>query len=353
VSLPRLTQPFVIGSIPTPSGLVPRVATELGMSDHWGTFKARWGVGRMNYTVDPGLYAVGDADETAPVLVTANYKMSFDNLRAALAGRSAWILVLETKGINVWCAAGKGTFGTQELVDRIHAVRLHEVVSHHTVIVPQLAGPGVAAHEVKRLSGFRVVYGPIRATDVCAFLDRGRKCTPEMRLKTFDSWERFVLIPVELVDAFKAAAWLIPAFVLVSGFGGSGSYWSNVMSHGLFAAFALMGAIVAGAIVTPILLPWLPGRAFSTKGVIPGVIVALTAAILKPDALSNWPGRMEIAGWFFLVPAIATYLSMNFTGASTYTSLSGVKKEMGYAVPAQIGAAVAGTLLWLGSRFSS
>ena len=69
----------------------------------------------MNYKVDPGLYALGAPDADSPVLVSANFKMSFDLLREALPGRNAWILVLDTDGINVWCAAGKGTFGTEEL----------------------------------------------------------------------------------------------------------------------------------------------------------------------------------------------------------------------------------------------
>jgi acetyl-CoA decarbonylase/synthase complex subunit gamma len=42
---------------------------------------------------------------------------------------------------------------------------------------------------------------------------------------------------------------------------------------------------------------------------------------------------------------------MNFTGASTYTSLSGVKKEMKWAVPLEIVGGVVGLVLWLGSRF--
>jgi len=44
---------------------------------------------------------------------------------------------------------------------------------------------------------------------------------------------------------------------------------------------------------------------------------------------------------------------MNFTGASTYTSLSGVKKEMRWAVPLEIVGGVAGLTLWVGSRFVS
>lgn len=69
----------------------------------------------MGYTIDPGLYALGNPDESSPVLVTANYKLTFDRLRQSLPKLDAWVLVLDTKGINVWCAAGKGTFGTGEV----------------------------------------------------------------------------------------------------------------------------------------------------------------------------------------------------------------------------------------------
>ena len=107
----------------------------------------------MTYTIDPGLYALGRPDEHSPVLVTANYKMSFDRLREALPGMNAWILVLDTKGINVWCASGKGTFGTEELVGRLESNGLSRVVAHRELILPQLSGPGIAAHLVKKLSG--------------------------------------------------------------------------------------------------------------------------------------------------------------------------------------------------------
>ena len=75
------------------------------------------------YRVKPGLYAVGEPDAAAPVLVTANYKLSFDAVRSRLASRAAWLLVLDTRGINVWCAAGKKTFGTEELARQIGACR--------------------------------------------------------------------------------------------------------------------------------------------------------------------------------------------------------------------------------------
>jgi CO dehydrogenase/acetyl-CoA synthase gamma subunit (corrinoid Fe-S protein) len=120
----------------------------------------------MDYKVEPGLYAVGTPDDKAPVLVTANYKMTFDRLREQLGGVSLWIVVLDTDGVNVWCAAGKGTFGTDEVVHRVKEVGLDRLVSHRTLLLPQLSATGVAAHEVKKQTGFRVVYGPIKAKDI-------------------------------------------------------------------------------------------------------------------------------------------------------------------------------------------
>lgn len=305
----------------------------------------------MNYIIDPGLYAMGKPDEKSPVLVTANYKLSFDKLRKELPGRNLWILVLDTKGINVWCSAGKGTFGTTELVGRIESSGLGQIISHRALILPQLSGPGVAAHQVKKLSGFKVIYGPIRSKDLPAFLDNGFKATAEMRLKTFATWERIVLIPIELVEALKAGVIIILGLFLLSFLGRLGGGWANALSHGLFSALAILTAILAGAVLTPILLPWLPGRAFSLKGLCLGL---LAAVVLTASRWGDWitiAGRLEIIAWFLLIPALSAYLAMNFTGASTYTSLSGVRKEMRWALPLQISAAIVGLILWLGSQF--
>ena len=351
VSLPSRKQSFVVGSIETPVGAAPKVASILTWQDKWGTIRARWGVGRMDYTVEPGLYALGNPDNESQVLVTANYKMSFDRLREALPGRDAWLLVLDTKGINVWCAAGKGTFGTEELVKRIRISGLDRVVTHRELILPQLSGPGIAAHLVKKFSGFKVKYGPIRASDLPAYLEAGLIATPKMRLKTFTLRERVALIPIEIVAAFKAALLLMLLFFLLGGLGGPAGYWANVMNYGRFAVIAILTAIISGAVLTPVLLPLVPGRAFSLKGCVVGVVAVFVLLIMRNPDLNFWPGRLEALAWLLLIPALAAYLAMNFTGASTYTSLSGVKKEMRLAIPLEIGAGVAGVGLWLMSRF--
>jgi acetyl-CoA decarbonylase/synthase complex subunit gamma len=208
-----------------------------------------------------------------------------------------------------------------------------------------LSGPGVSAHEVKRLSGFKVIYGPIRATDIPSFLDSGLKATPEMRLKTFTIWERIVLIPMELVAALKAGLIVIAIFFLLSGIGRSGQGWASVFNHGFFSGLAVLTAILVGAVLTPLLLPWLPGRAFSIKGFSLGLFFAVILLV------SRGPYDREIIAWFLLIPGLSAFLAMNFTGASTYTSLSGVKKEMRWALPFEISAGIIGLGIWVGSNF--
>jgi hypothetical protein len=349
-SPPRLDQGFVTGSVSTPAGGVPRVSSELHRRDHWGAIKARWGVGRMDYSIDPGLYALGAPNRESPVLVSANYKMSFDRLRSSLPGRNLWILVLDTKGINVWCAAGKGTFGTEELVKRIESSGLKEVVGHRSLILPQLGAPGVAAHTVKKLSGFGVRYGPIDAEDLPVYIDAGFKATRGMRLKTFPLRERAVLIPIELVETIKPTAIIAPVLFLLSGIGGPAGFWANALHEGSFAVLAFLSAIVGGAVIHPLLLPYLPGRAFSVKGLVLGAVVAVVMLSLQGYDLSMWAGRLGILAWLLIIPAVTAYLAMNFTGASTYTSLSGVNKEMRWALRTEIGMGGGGLLVWIASR---
>ncbi|MDQ7793607.1 MAG: mercury methylation corrinoid protein HgcA [bacterium] len=332
------------GQLATPAGMVPRVATRLQTRDKLGAWRVRWGLGRMDYRVPPGLYAVGDPDGNAPVLVSANYKLSFDRLRRELAGLSLWLLVLDTGGINVWCAAGKGTFGTGELVRRLEAVQLDRVISHRTIILPQLAAPGVAAHEVKRRSGFRVLYGPVRAGDIPAFLKDGAKAAPAMRLVRFGLLDRLALVPVELVAMARPAGVLFLALLVLNLAGGGPPV--ALLGRALSGFIPFLGAMLAGTVLVPALLPYLPGRAFAGKGWLSGLLwTAVYAFLIAPG--SGW---MATASYFLILPAIAAFLALNFTGSSTYTSLSGVVREMGIALPAIVVSAGLGAVGLIVSR---
>lgn len=318
------------------SGLakVPVVSTRLTFQDIFSSWKARWGIGRMSYAIKPGLYAVGQPNAKSPVLVTANYKMSFDRVRCALTGIDTWLLALDTKGINVWCAAGKGTFGTDELVERIEEHGLDQVVSHRQVILPQLGAPGIAAHEVLRRSGFRVIYGPVRASDIKVFLESNMKATQEMRTVNFTLLDRLVLIPVELSAAVIYLGLLIVVASALKVLGAP-----VVWTRGLMAS---LGALLSGIIIVPILLPFIPGRAFVWKGWFTGVLYTLALILLLPIA-----GLWQQLAYIFLLPPIAGFAALNFTGASTYTSLSGVEREVKIAIPTIIASLSAGAILFV------
>jgi hypothetical protein len=327
---------------------IPRTSSELAFADTLGSWKARWGIGRMHYVIAPGLYAFGEPTPHSPVFVSANYKMSFDRLRSSLKNRNGWILVLDTKGINVWCAAGKGTFGTAELINRIQITRLHKIVEHRMLIVPQLGAVGISAHKVKKLSGFRVKFGPVRAKDLPAFLDSGLSATPEMREVTFPLMDRLVLAPMEIVGGAKYLLIAIIIFFLLSGFGNSGFSTTLMIHSGISSATNLLVIYLAAAILGPVLLPWLPGRAFSLKGFWIGFVIAVIIIFYFPISSGYY---VDFAGWALISMSVASFMVMNFTGASTFTSLSGVRREMKVAVPLQIVGAVAGLLIWVAGRF--
>jgi len=339
-----VTGDYIVGWTDTKIGKIPTVSTCLSKADKWGTLKVRLTINRMNYKVQPGLYAVGNPDADSPVLVSANYKLSFDTLRKELSGIDAWVLVLDTKGINVWCAAGKGTLSTDELVRRIEISGLEQVVNHRKVIVPQLGAVGVAAHQVRKRSGFLVIYGPVRASDIPAFLESGMKTTPEMRRVRFSIIDRLKVTPVEIVQGAGKLFFVSAGFFLLSGLSSKG--YSLDWTAGI-AVLNLVLAYLAGTLLGPILLPWLPGRSFSLKGAFAGLIAFLV--LFWAHLTGSHP--LQVVAWLLLITALSSFLTMNFTGSSTYTSLSGVKKEMRYAVPIQIAAAVIGLALWISSQF--
>jgi hypothetical protein len=300
----------------------------------------RWGIKRDHYRVDPGLYALGTPDERSDVLVTANYKLTFDVLRKNLSGLNLWLLVLDTKGINVWCAAGKGTFGTEELVRRIRLTKLENVVIHRRLILPQLGATGIAAHLVKKNSGFTVIFGPVRASDIKLFLEAGYKAAKEMRLVKFGWYDRLKLIPNDFIYNLKYLIPLLVILPLISGFSANGFSVSRVSDNIEQLVSVILIGYASGIIATPVLLPFIPFQSFYLKGLITGA--AFAVVLLINNSLGN--NSFTISAGFFFIAGFSSFLAMLFTGASTFTSLAGVKKEMKLAVPVQIVCAIAASI---------
>ncbi len=309
---------------------IATATSELTSRDRWDHVQARLGYRRMQHLVAPGLYRLGSPSRSSPVFVSANYTLSFDALRTSLRGIDAFILVLDTKGVNVWCAAGKGTFGTEELVAKVRSTGLAEQVDHRRLMLPQLGAPGVAAHVVKKETGFTVEYGPVRAADIPEYLRRG-EATAEMRRVAFPLRDRAVLVPVEVIQSLR---YLLPAMILLYIAGGAG------------AMMMAVAAVLGGTVLFPLLLPFLPTKDFTSKGLVLGAVLALPFAYLHAGSgASLWTAASFAAAIILLIAPVVGYFGLNFTGCSTYTSRTGVKKEIFRWVPIMVAMLVVGGAL--------
>lgn len=332
---------FVESWLSSPAGPVPKVRSEWKPIDF---FKAAWvrlGPGRDNYRISPGLYALGNPNRNSPVLVTCNFKLTFDILRRQLGGRSYWLLVVETYGINVWCAAGKQSMSTQEVAQRVQAVGLKQVVDHRTLILPQLSAPAVAGHKLRSMCGFSGVFGPVRIQDIPAFVTSGMQAEPEMRRVAFPFRQRLSVALVEIYGARKFLLWTLLICLGLAALGPGGLSAAGIVKAGLGAFATVLTGFLTGVLAVPALLPRIPLRAFAAKGLVAGAVTGLLAAVCLAGSISQTTAQI------LACTAFASWFAMHYTGSTPFTSLSGVDREMRRYMPVQGGLLGAAVLIWL------
>lgn len=328
---------------------MPQVSTQLSWRDTIGTIGARSGFARNNYKINPGLYAIGSPTRHSEVVVTANYKLTFDHIRKSLQGIDIWLLVIDTRGINVWCAAGKGTFSTEEISYQVLRAGLANIVSHRTLILPQLAAAGVALYQLPQKCGFHGKYGPIRIEDLPTILNDTTQEDDYLRSVTFSLKERAVLIPVELQLILKPLLLMLIGVTIFSGIGPGGYSISKALDRGLLFLITTTIAIFAGGVLTPLMLPLVPCRQFWLKGAIVSLFTAVLYSFLAQSA-SSILETVTLSVWII---AAGSFMAMNFTGSTPFTSLSGVEYEMRRGLPFQIILTTGATLVWIALPFCS
>ena len=188
------------------------------------------------FPVKTGLREIGHPDRTSPVLVTGNFGLTVLRVQRALQGLDCYLLVANSRGINVWCAASGGHFSHHDVISVIKTSGIEGLVDHRMVILPQLAAAGIEGRQIHEKIGWQVGWGPVEAADLPAFLAEHHK-TPPMRIVSFPLLRRLEM----------AAAWAFP----VSIFGGLLAllFWPGAilriilliwgMALGIFAAFPL------------------------------------------------------------------------------------------------------------------
>lgn len=233
----------------------------------------------------PGLRPVGEPGPESPVLLTANFALTVAQVERALRGLDAWLLVVDSHGINVWCAAAGGHLTTHDAISALKTTDIGERVEHRQVILPQLAAAGIEVDRLRQRTGWEAEWGPVEAEHLPQFL-RGEE-TPRMRQVRFGLGQRLEMavmwaVPFTLLTLIALLFWSAGFLPLV------GLIWAVTLA--VYVAFPLYEPLVSrawsSALVPLALFLLLFG------GVVVGG-VALVGAVMRQLSLSyllRWGG---------------------------------------------------------------
>jgi NAD-dependent dihydropyrimidine dehydrogenase PreA subunit len=198
----------------------------------------------LPFSTPTGLVRIGNPDRGSPVLVTCNFDLTVRRVRRALRGVDCYLLVAASRGINVWCAAAGGHFTANEVVSVVKTSGIGELVDHRRLVLPQLAATGVERKAVEERTGWRVVFGPVRAADIPEYLRNHHRKSEAMRKVRFDLPERLEMAsmwaaPITLLALVPLAIWwparIVPFLAIVWG-----------IAIGTFVAFPWLPLPVSG-----------------------------------------------------------------------------------------------------------
>lgn len=246
--------------------------------------------------VEPRLYRVGHPDQTSPVLATGNFDLTVRRVVRALDGKvDCWLLVADSGGINVWCAAGGGYFTADKVIAAVRASGVQNVVDHHALILPQLCANGVDGWRIREELGWGVHWGPVRAEDIPVYLEAGRRKTDETRWITFPVRDRLEMVLATL--GFYGLLILLPVALL----------WRS-----LFWPVAV--SMVGLSLFYAVTVPWLPGRDGLAKAV-PLAGIALAGLYVYSSFFGHLPPR-QLFNWTVGLTALAVFTGGELQGMS-------------------------------------
>lgn len=272
--------------------------------------------------IEPGLYAVGRPDPNSVVLVTGNFDLTVRRLVQAIEGKvSAWVLVVDSAGINVWCAAGGGFLNAERVIGALRVSELEEIVHHRDLILPQLCANGVDGWLIRREASWEVHWGPVRAEDLPDYLVAGKDKTDAMRWVRFPLKDRLEMVTATL--GFYGLIILIPVAIFLREL-----FWPIFIS--------LVGLSYFYAVIHP----WLPGRDGLMKS-LPLALIALAGLatyVLLWDPLP-WP---RIFNWSLGLIGLSVFTAAELQGMSP--RMRGEQANWGWEV---IIVAALGLTYWL------
>ena len=184
------------------------------------------------FPCEPDTVLIGNPDKSSPVLVTCNFDYTVRHLKDYLEKEQldCFLLVVNTKGTNVWCAAAEGIFTTDTVLSHLKVYNVGELVNHHQLILPQLSVAGVKRKELQE-HGWEGIYGPVYFADLKEFLNNGLTKNKDMEALEYGYWERFKMGLSHAV--FCTLVCIVPIFLFAS------DYWIQAIVLVWYFAFCM------------------------------------------------------------------------------------------------------------------
>jgi len=248
----------------------------------------------LPFSTEPGLRIFGQPDESSPVFVTANFDLTVKRVMRYLKNLDCYLLVAPTGGINVWCAAKGGNFTAHSVISVVKTSRISNKVTNRTLLLPQLAAPGVDTELVRRETGWRCKFGPVYAKDIPEYIANGLEKTDDMRRVKWSFIDRLdvgigVSFPVFLLILVILAVFL--------------SDW--------LTEFAILG--VGVLLVMYGLYPFIPGKAGWHKLLFLETLIGI--GLLSYIFLSADPS-VYVRGLLFMAMGLVAVIGGDFGGVT-------------------------------------
>lgn len=267
--------------------------------------------------MEPGLYTYGNPTVKSPVMVTANYQLTVRRVGNVLQKENAYLLVTDTMGENVWCAARGGKFSAKEVAEVIKATRINELVDHQRLILPQLSAGGIDHREVEKATGWKAKFGPIYARDIPAYLRTGKK-TERQRIISFGLRER---LEMALQQSFFLSKffffWLFLAGLI------------GVMIFPTLSFFAISILILPilwlSYLLFAVMFPLFPTKSFLKRSIMYGFLLAIILATFNLFVYSKT--LIGTSQWLVIGFAMGHFQGMDYSGASPISKPTEIDNE--------------------------
>ena len=277
---------------------------------------------RKTLCVEPGLYFTGNNyDINTPLLTTGNNLLTVFMVWRAIRNRNLRILIVDTEGINVWCASGKGQFSAERIMEQIDRYPDH-IISEDTatLILPKLSLSGVSLAKLRKY-GIKAKIGPVYASELPAYLDEIPFKNRNKDVFRFSLKDRlFTLLPT-LLQMIKYALFISAGLFIWHVFFKTKIYWQ------------VLPVMILITIIYIIFFYILPTKKFTVKGLF--LFILMASGFSAYYFIFN-RGKMDFLTYLFLIlfsGGANLLFALSYTGDSGVSNYSLVRREVAVFLP--------------------